>query len=335
MTQSSKKQVFHNEKLMQHFNKTIEKKQLAHAYLFNGPKGAGQKAISIWLSMRLFCKELVDDKPCEHCQNCLRIKNGEHPDVITVKSDKATIKVDQIRIIKQEFIKSPVEGNHKVLIIEHADKMTISAQNSLLKFIEEPLGDTVILLLTENRNLLLPTIISRTQVVDIDLPKLSYLEKELQNATLGEKRLALKLTSNIDSAQNLIDNKSISKLNNLMWRWFNVLLQKDLAAFSMIQTGFVPLLQETEDLTVEQIFDAIMFVFRDLLLIDEEEKIVFVDNEESIANFAKNIPQDIRLKCIELVLNSRSSEKMNINFQNMMEALTLQLLLTIQNKGTN
>lgn len=332
MTQISEQPVNENDvALMQHFNKTIAKQQLAHAYLFNGPKGADQKVMAKWLSMRLFCQSLIDGQPCGTCSNCIRIKQDEHLDVITIKSDKATIKVDAIRLLKQEFTKSAVESNHKILIIERADTMTVSAQNSLLKFIEEPLGNTLIMLLTENKNQLLPTIISRTQVVEFELPKLINLEQQLVGqGTAGEIRLALRLSGNLVDATNLLTSPALGKLNNLVWRWFNVLLQRDLAAFAMIQTGFIPLIQDSDTpITADQIFDAIMFIFRDLLLIDQQDTVVYLDNKEALQILSSKISSEQRLQFIELVLAARGNQQMNISLQSILEALTLEILLKL------
>nr|WP_284706061.1 DNA polymerase III subunit delta' [Periweissella ghanensis] len=317
---------------MAHFNKTIVKQQLAHAYLFNGPKGAGQAVMAQWLAMRLFCQELNDGQPCGVCRNCQRIMAGEHPDVINVKSEKATIKVDEIRVLKQEFTKSAVEGNHKILIIEHADTMTVSAQNSLLKFIEEPLGDTVIILLTENRSLLLPTIISRTQVVEFELPGFAAVEEQLQaHYPLTEIRLALRLSGNVELAQTWLADGAITKLNNLVWRWFNVLMQGDGAAFAMIQTGFIPMLQDNElPFTASQLLDSMTFILRDLLLITDERPLVFEDNRQILSELGAKISLTNRLAFVDIVLQARQEQQMNINIQTTLEAVTLKILASLQ-----
>lgn len=333
MTDISKEAHLQNDMLRQQFNKIIAKQQLAHAYLFNGPKGAGQEAIAQWLSMRLFCKNLINNQPCQKCINCQRIENNEHPDVITVKSNKKSIKVDEIRILKQEFTKSAVEGNHKILIIECAETMTTSAQNSLLKFIEEPIGNVLIILLTENKDLLLPTIISRIQMISFELPALVDLEEQLANqGTRNEIRLALRLCGSKEAASQLLENPNLSKLTSLVWRWFNVVLRQDLAAFAMIQTGFMPLIQDNDNqITVDQIFDTIMFIFRDLLLSDDINNLIFVDNHDALQIIRRNLSIEQRLNLMDLVLAIRKSQQMNINTQNILEGLTLEIFLSLEN----
>lgn len=79
--------------------------------------------------------------PCGRCSECRRIADHGFPDVVEVAPDGASIKVDQIRFLKAEFSKSGVEGTRKIFIISDAEKMTASAANSLLKFLEEPSGD--------------------------------------------------------------------------------------------------------------------------------------------------------------------------------------------------
>ena len=105
--------------------------------------------------MRLFCQNPDDQGfPCGVCNECRRIIEKEHPDVVEIEPDGQSIKVDQVRFLKSEFSKSAVEGNQKVFIIFAAETMTTSAANSLLKFIEEPVGNTVAFLITSNRNLI-------------------------------------------------------------------------------------------------------------------------------------------------------------------------------------
>ncbi|TGV29764.1 DNA polymerase III subunit delta', partial [Mesorhizobium sp. M00.F.Ca.ET.186.01.1.1] len=134
--------------------------RLAHAYLLAGPKGAGKKQMALHLAKSLFCPEREADA-CGACLTCRRIEGGNHPDVLFITPDGASIKIDQIRALQKEMAMRAVESKHKVYIIEHVDKMTTQASNSLLKFLEEPPAGVLALLLTEHSHSILPTILSR------------------------------------------------------------------------------------------------------------------------------------------------------------------------------
>ena len=152
--------------IIERFKKMKAREQLQHAYIFDGLAGVGKYDLAIWVSQMLYCKRpKVDGAPCLECNQCQRIAAGEHPDVVTLKADGASIKVRQVRQIKEEFSKSGVESRKKILIVEEMEKMTVSAANSLLKFIEEPEGQILIMLLTEEIQKLLPTITSRCQII--------------------------------------------------------------------------------------------------------------------------------------------------------------------------
>ena len=141
---------------------SLLKTRVAHAYLLEGIRGTGKKEIALLITKALFCDSLIDGyKPCEACHNCRRINSGNHPDVHKVEPDGLSIKKQQIQDLQEEFSKKGVESARKVYMISDADKMSVSAANSLLKFLEEPNSQTTAFLLSEQPQQLLPTILSR------------------------------------------------------------------------------------------------------------------------------------------------------------------------------
>ena len=113
-------------------------------------------------AMTLLCEKGGPD-PCNECHSCRQADSGNHPDIIRVTHEKPnTISVADIREqVNNTIMIKPYQGPYKIYIIDHADLMTVQAQNALLKTIEEPPAYAVILLLTENADILLPTINSR------------------------------------------------------------------------------------------------------------------------------------------------------------------------------
>lgn len=134
-------------------------------YIFEGDKGIGKKTIAKYFSMFAMCD---NNPPCLGCSACFTTNALTNPDIIVVSNeDKAEISVIKIRdMVKEVFIK-PSVSLKKIFIIDNAHLMNDAAQNALLKVIEEPPEYAMFLLLCENRNKILPTILSRCSVISI------------------------------------------------------------------------------------------------------------------------------------------------------------------------
>jgi DNA polymerase-3 subunit delta' len=138
--------------------------RMPHALLFAGPDGIGKRMVAQVVAASLLCVA-VENKPCGQCPSCRQVKGGRQPDLLVISPEGATIKIDQIRNLQHEAALAPYGGQRRVCIIEDADKMTAQAANSLLKFLEEPPGEMVFILLSAGKQLLLETILSRCCVL--------------------------------------------------------------------------------------------------------------------------------------------------------------------------
>ena len=155
---------------------SIKNNRLSHAYLFTGPNGTYKKEMAYHLAMMLYCKEEV---PCYKCEDCLAIMENRHLNIYYVEPFGQNIKKEQIIALQEEFSKTSLLPGPRIYIINEADKMNSSAANSLLKFIEEPNSDIYGILITEHKENILPTIVSRSMVVAF-----SELDKKRQNAII-------------------------------------------------------------------------------------------------------------------------------------------------------
>lgn len=133
--------------------------------IFEGDQGTGKAELALWFAKHQFCLNLQEEMPCETCNNCLRITSKDHPDVVEIEPDGQSIKVDQIRALQSELTKSGFESAKKVVIIHQAEKMNMNSANSLLKFLEEPPANFMIILETQSLGKILPTIRSRCQII--------------------------------------------------------------------------------------------------------------------------------------------------------------------------
>lgn len=131
-----------------------------HAYLLTGARGLGKRTFAKVLASALFCTS--EKKPCGKCEACRRVADGNEPDLLEVYADgSSSIVIDQIREIIQKVSQHAFGTGYRVVLIEPVEKMTIQAQNCLLKSLEEPVANVVFLLLTHELTATLGTIASR------------------------------------------------------------------------------------------------------------------------------------------------------------------------------
>ena len=145
---------------MEQLMRSAQAGRIVHALLFTGPRGTGKRTMAGLFARAVLCQS-GGERPCGVCPACKKCLEGMHPDVHVVAPEKNSIKVGQIRDLVGELTLAAYEGGKKIAIIERADSMNENAQNALLKTLENPVGDTMFILLTETPGTLLPTIISR------------------------------------------------------------------------------------------------------------------------------------------------------------------------------
>lgn len=139
--------------------------QLPGALLFLGPSGVGKKAHAVALFQFLNCADPSAEEPCGRCASCHKIASGNHSDLIAIKPSGEHILVDDLREMKTRLFFAPVEAGFRLVIIDEAHRMNASSANALLKTLEEPPAHTRLILITHERSRLLPTILSRVQIV--------------------------------------------------------------------------------------------------------------------------------------------------------------------------
>lgn len=156
----------------QQLSTQIQQQKLPHALLLSGIKGAGNTSLANWLAQVLACQQPKSDtqlvlQPCQHCKHCQLFHSNTFPDHRVIAPEKSSLGVDAIRNASQ-FIqqKSQLNGD-KTVIIEHAELMTESAANALLKTLEEPSERSYIILLVPDVQRVLPTVISRCRIIDV------------------------------------------------------------------------------------------------------------------------------------------------------------------------
>jgi DNA polymerase-3 subunit delta' len=166
--------------------RTLAAKQVRHAYLFAGPQHIGKTLLAHRFAQTLLCTGGADScfaplDPCNACLSCRKVLHGNHPDihVIAKPPDKQAILIEQIRMLQSDAARRTLEGRRNIFIIQDAHEMNLQAANCLLKTLEEPEADVVLLLTVPETGLLLPTILSRVQLITMQLLPATQIKSAL------------------------------------------------------------------------------------------------------------------------------------------------------------
>lgn len=148
----------------QALEKACKNGQVSSAYLFSGPYGTPKKEAAILLAQSIFCE--AEGLACESCNTCRRVKENTYADLVILDGSEEAISKEAIDAIQEKFSKTALEKNgQRVYIILNAENASISAQNSMLKFLEEPGAGITAILTTDNASRILPTILSRCTIL--------------------------------------------------------------------------------------------------------------------------------------------------------------------------
>ena len=181
-------------------NNAISSNKLSHAYLFDSNENPDTMKLVISFAKMIICNDCNE----EDIENiCKRIDDGNYLDIKIIDSDGIWIKKEEMINLQNEFSKKSIEGKKKIYIINEAEKMNVQTANSILKFLEEPVDDIIAILIVNNINLVLPTIISRCQIIKLNKKK--YADTCIENFYyLFSNTKYGKISS--EEANNIIDN---------------------------------------------------------------------------------------------------------------------------------
>ena len=287
----------------------IVNQQVSHAYLFVGDNQEQVLQLGEWFAQALFCENLKDGYPCGVCNHCKRIKNNEFPDVMYVTTDKKNIGVDDIRDAKSEMGQTGIESDHRVFIIEHADRLTTAAANSLLKFLEDPVGNITTILLAPSATVVLPTIRSRVQIVNLADSADSDLAQQLKKNGYSDADLKMVHAAHLENLllESNVSAESIEKIRSAVKRWFGLLMDNSDSAFVEVGAKLITILENREQ---QEIFMSLLEnLFSDYLNTQ-------IKNNSNLEIVTGNVDQ---------FLQAKQMWSANVSFENSLENLALQI----------
>lgn len=305
----------------------VMKNRVAHAYLFEGPRGTGKRELALYYTMVLLCENVKEAAPCETCRNCKRVDSGNHPNVYIIEPEETSIKKHQIQQLQEEFSKTAVESNRKIYIINHADRMTSNAANSLLKFLEEPVSITTAFLLTEQVQQILPTIQSRCQSIHFNPLPIKYFEAHLNNIDIQPQLIPLlsRVTNSESIAVQIAQEEWFAQARDLVIELYEALVTTKKDSLLVIQQNVSRYFDSKDQ--IQMMLDMLVLAFKDMLYIyAEQEKNVVFKNEEPLMRQALNRYSLEKITtCLEIILDAKKRLTSNANMVLVLEQMIIEL----------
>ena len=296
---------------------SIKHDRVGHAYLFYGADGIGKYTVAEAFAKELMCTNGQEGQPCMHCEACVLNHNDTNPDlkVIDVPEGKASIGVQAIRDMQEDVITAPLYSTKKVYIIRHSDKLTVEAQNTLLKTLEEPPVYVVIILLCANISLVLDTVRSRVNRLDFA----RYTEAEIRTV-LEHNQLDTGDDSGVFIYADGLPGRAISyfqdtEINEIRTELLNA-VEKLAAGGAADRIRCTKLLLDLKDRR-EFVFFTLLSFYRDIAQAARYGKHANLQNRQqaaAIAELSKSIGFYKAEDCIEIVDKTWKRLKQNVNY---------------------
>ncbi|MBU0996785.1 MAG: AAA family ATPase [Firmicutes bacterium] len=302
--------------------------KLAHAYIFEGPKGTKRFDTAVFFAKALLCSSPdADHNPCGICHNCKRIDHDTHPNVFIVTRDGEQIKKKQMKDLINEFSKASVENGPRVYIIDEAERLNQESANTLLKTMEEPGADIYQIMVTDQINSLLKTIVSRAQVIhfkpiDKDLIQADLLKNKVP--TLFAQAIP-EYTNNYDEATQISKDQDLLDLITFVKDTFDSFANKSGSAildFKEKKDTFIK-----DSTRVDFVLSMMILFQKDVMTykLRHLDQIIFKDQEDIFKKLSTRMSQKWIEDILDMMLGLKLRLKYNINVQFAFDKLLLTL----------
>ena len=293
---------------------SIKNNKINHAYMFEGIDGIGKNLFSKEFGKLLLGIDNIDNSP----------------DYINIEPKGNSIKIAQIRELQSDIIVKP-HNKYKIYVINYSEKMTVEAQNALLKTLEEPPEYAIIILITNNKESLLPTIRSRCEIIKFLPISIMELKKYLIDKGIDEKR-ALLLSNfsrgSIEKALELSNSSDFSIMRDNIQKYIQDILDKN-----MIEILNIPSDMDKYKDKIIIVLDMMINYFRDIMVFKDrvdKDMLINADRITFIQNMNNKITYSQVSKIIDIIEETKIKIKSNCNFNVSIQVMALNIYEVIK-----
>ena len=322
-------EVIGQEQLKEHLMGAVINDKVSHAYIINGERNCGKEFLAKVFAQSVHCENNQDGEPCGECHSCIQAESGNHPDIIFVNHDKPNvIGVEDIRTqINNTVDILPYQSQKKIYIINEGELMTIQAQNALLKTLEEPPAYVVIMILTNNIDAFLPTIVSRCVVLNFKPVRDEILKDFLmESMSIPDYKAGICVAfarGNVGKARLLAKSEEFDKVKDEALSLLKNI--RDMEVYEIIAA--IKKIGEYK-FDVNDYLDIFSIWFRDLLLFKathDPNGLVFMDELKIIMREADRSTYEGIETIIDALEKCKQRVKANVNLELSMELLLMTI----------
>jgi len=313
--------------------RTLAAQQVRHAYLFTGPDHIGKTLLIHRFAQTLLCTggpdpHVAPQEPCNTCLACRKVLHGNHPDlhIIAKAPDKQFILIEQIRALQSDSARRTLEGRRNVFIIQGAHEMNMQAANCLLKTLEEPEPDVVLLHTVPDPGLLLPTILSRVQQVSMHLLTSSQIKNALEQRWEVDPQeaalIAALAAGRVGWAIQAVEDEDL-----LSERKAQLEALTKLPLVSKVQRFDIAQKLSADTDKARNVLELWLLWWRDMVLAANHclDLTVNVDMRDTLSQQAAKLGTDEAERIVHAILNTLEALDQNVNARTALEVLMLDL----------
>ena len=321
------------EKIKKALKEIVQQKKLSHAYMFEGLDGMGKATLSKIFIQAVLCED-TSDSPCGKCQSCIKFSSGNHPDFFTVSPKALSIGIDEIRKLQDDIIIKPIESEKKVYLIEQADKMTEQAQNCLLKTLEEPPGDSLLILCVKNAGAMLRTIQSRCVSIKFEAYKTEEIEAVLRKHNISNEEslgFASAFSQGVLGKAFLLVSDEFMQVREDILNFLSSIYGSRIENIIKTSSYF-----ETKKDIIGEIFDIISSWYRDLAVCKasgNERLLINFDKKDIILKNIENYSEQDIVRIVKKIEEARRDIKRNVNLPMVLDNMLIGFWEVVNGKG--
>ena len=297
-----------------YLSNSIKSNMISHAYMFEGPSGVGKNTMARELATTLLEMENLFNSP----------------DYIEITPDGNSIKIAQIRKLQSDILVKPYKS-YKIYVIDEAKKMTVEAQNALLKTLEEPPKYAIIILITNNKESLLDTIKSRCEIIKFTPIPLVEVADYLTQTGVDKNRASLLANFSRGSMQKAIElseSEDFHIMRDEVQKYVETFLTGSMLDIMDIQSS----IEKYKD-NITNVLDLLVNYFRDIMMVKENvdsSMIINLDRLVFIKNMSTKITYSQLSKIIDIIEETKNKLRSNCNFNISIQVMTLNIYEVIK-----